>query len=70
VGSTDTVADDEQTDQGRGRRLKHSTLGSAADVTELVPRGLRVSAALAWRFIVVIAGLYVIIWLAGFFPSC
>jgi predicted PurR-regulated permease PerM len=32
-----------------------------------VPTGLRVSAALAWRFIVVIAGLYVIVWLAGYF---
>jgi predicted PurR-regulated permease PerM len=37
------------------------------DVTGLVPTGLRVSAALAWRFIVVIAGLYAIVWLAGFF---
>ncbi|OLF19635.1 AI-2E family transporter [Actinophytocola xanthii] len=37
------------------------------DVTGLVPTGLRVSAALAWRFIVVIAGLYAIMWLAGFF---
>jgi predicted PurR-regulated permease PerM len=38
-------------------------------VTELVPTGLRVSAALAWRFIVVIAALYVIIWLAGYFAQ-
>jgi hypothetical protein len=37
------------------------------DVTGLVPTGLRVSAALAWRFIVVIAALYVIVWLASFF---
>ena len=37
------------------------------DVTELVPTGLRVSAALSWRFIVVIAALYVIVWLAGYF---
>jgi predicted PurR-regulated permease PerM len=36
-------------------------------VTGLVPTGLRVSAALAWRFLVVIAALYVIIWLAGYF---
>lgn len=36
------------------------------DVTGLVPTGLRVSAALSWRFIVVIAALYVIVWLAGF----
>ena len=37
------------------------------DVTGLVPTGLRVSAAVAWRFIVVIAGVYAIVWLAGFF---
>jgi predicted PurR-regulated permease PerM len=37
------------------------------DVAGLVPTGLRVSAALAWRFIVVIAALYVIVWLAGYF---
>lgn len=36
-------------------------------MTGLVPTGLRVSAALAWRFIVVIAALYAIIWLAGYF---
>ena len=36
------------------------------DATQaLVPRGLRISAAFAWRFIVVIAALYVIIWLIG-----
>ncbi len=40
---------------------------SDRDVTGLVPTGLRVSAALALRFIVVIAGLYAIVWLAGFF---
>jgi putative heme transporter len=39
------------------------------DVTGLVPTGLRVSAALAWRFIVVIAALYVIVWLAGYFSQ-
>jgi predicted PurR-regulated permease PerM len=39
------------------------------DVTELVPRGLRVSGALAWRFLVVIAGLYVVVWLAGYFSQ-
>jgi predicted PurR-regulated permease PerM len=36
-------------------------------VTRLVPTGLRVSAALAWRFLVIIAALYVLIWLAGYF---
>jgi putative heme transporter len=40
-----------------------------ADVTNLVPTGLRVSAALAWRFIVIIAALYVLIWLAGYFSQ-
>jgi predicted PurR-regulated permease PerM len=38
-------------------------------VTGLVPTGLRVSAALAWRFIVIIAALYVLIWLAGYFSQ-
>jgi predicted PurR-regulated permease PerM len=38
-------------------------------VTGLVPTGLRVGAALAWRFIMVIAALYVIIWLAGYFAQ-
>lgn len=37
------------------------------DVTQLVPTGLRVSAALAWRFLFVIAALYVLVWLAGYF---
>jgi putative heme transporter len=37
------------------------------DVTGLVPTGLRVGAALAWRFIVVIAVPYMIVWLAGYF---
>jgi predicted PurR-regulated permease PerM len=40
-----------------------------ADVTSLVPTGLRVSGALAWRFIMVIAALYVIVWLAGYFSQ-
>lgn len=47
--------------------LKHPQTGSLTDVTELVPRGLRVTAALSWRFLVVIAGLYVIIWIADYF---
>lgn len=38
-------------------------------MTGLVPTGLRVSAALAWRFIVIIAALYVLIWLAGYFSQ-
>lgn len=39
------------------------------EVTNVVPRGLRVSAALAWRFVVVIAALYALIWLAGYFET-
>ncbi|MBP2321877.1 putative PurR-regulated permease PerM [Kibdelosporangium banguiense] len=39
------------------------------EVTNAVPRGLRVSAALAWRFVVVIAALYVLIWLGGYFST-
>ncbi|WP_414936567.1 AI-2E family transporter [Amycolatopsis sp. cmx-11-51] len=39
---------------------------STEDVTSLVPRGLRIGAALAWRFIVVIAALYVIVFLIGY----
>lgn len=39
------------------------------DVAGLVPTGLRVSAALAWRFLLVIAALYVIVWLAGYFAQ-
>ncbi len=35
------------------------------DVTGLVPRGLRISAALAWRLIVVAAALYVVGWVIG-----
>ncbi|WP_260194323.1 AI-2E family transporter [Actinophytocola gossypii] len=36
-------------------------------MTQFVPTGLRVSAALAWRFLFVIAALYVLVWLAGYF---
>ncbi|HJQ45856.1 MAG TPA: AI-2E family transporter [Amycolatopsis sp.] len=39
--------------------------GEDASTEALVPRGLRVSAAFAWRFLVVIAALYVVIWLIG-----
>ncbi|MBB5854047.1 AI-2E family transporter [Amycolatopsis umgeniensis] len=39
---------------------------STEDVTSLVPRGLRIGAALSWRFIVVIAALYVIVFLIGY----
>lgn len=50
-------------DESRASRVPMS----GRDVTGLVPTGLRVSAALSWRFIVVIAALYVIVWLAGYF---
>ena len=39
------------------------------DVTGLVPTGLRVSAALSWRFLMVIAALYIVVWLAGYFAT-
>ena len=55
--------------KGRVAGLKHTTPDSSTDVTELVPKGLRVSAAVAWRFIVVIAALYVVIRLVGFFST-
>ncbi|GAA3023171.1 AI-2E family transporter [Actinokineospora globicatena] len=47
--------------------LKHRTTLPSTDVTPLVPKGLRVSAALSWRFLVIIGALYVIIWLLGYF---
>src|SRR5947209_4234116 len=49
--------------------LKHPPTGIATDVTELVPKGLRVSAAVAWRSLMVIAGLYVVVWLVGYFSQ-
>jgi predicted PurR-regulated permease PerM len=36
------------------------------DVSGMVPRGLRVGAALSWRFLMVIAALYVITWIVGY----
>jgi predicted PurR-regulated permease PerM len=36
------------------------------DVAAVVPRGLRIGAALSWRFLVVIAALYVVIYLVGY----
>jgi predicted PurR-regulated permease PerM len=36
------------------------------DITGLIPRGLRISAALAWRFIVVAAALYAVVWVIGY----
>jgi predicted PurR-regulated permease PerM len=51
------------------RRERRASRTPPADVTDLVPTGLRVGAALAWRFIVVIAALYAIAWLAGYFSQ-
>lgn len=65
--STDTVTAMSRPTKNRVAGLKHTTAGPTTDVTELVPRGLRVTAALAWRFIAVIAGLYVVLWLADYF---
>jgi predicted PurR-regulated permease PerM len=39
------------------------------EVTNVVPRGLRVAAAVAWRFVIVIAALYILIWVAGYFST-
>ncbi|MEC3982008.1 AI-2E family transporter [Amycolatopsis sp. H20-H5] len=36
------------------------------EVTTVVPRGLRIGAALAWRFLTVAAALFVIAWLIGY----
>jgi predicted PurR-regulated permease PerM len=46
-------------------RQKSQFLGEDPLSTALVPRGLRVAAAFAWRFLLVIAALYVIMWLIG-----
>jgi predicted PurR-regulated permease PerM len=55
--------------KGRVAGLKHVTPDSTSDVTELVPHGLRVSAAVAWRFIAVILALYVIMRVVSFFST-
>ncbi|NKQ53261.1 AI-2E family transporter [Amycolatopsis sp. K13G38] len=46
-------------------RQKPRFLAEDPATEDLVPRGLRISAAFAWRFLVVIAALYVILWLIG-----
>jgi predicted PurR-regulated permease PerM len=53
------------TEEKRGN-AENPILSEGPDVTGLVPRGLRVGAALAWRFLVVIAALYVVIWVIGY----
>ena len=40
-----------------------------AEVQDLIPTGLRIGAALAWRFLVVIGALYVVVWLIGYFTT-
>jgi predicted PurR-regulated permease PerM len=46
-------------------RREDQFLPEHEDVTGLIPRGLRISAALAWRLIVVAAALYVVGWVIG-----
>ncbi|WP_039739237.1 AI-2E family transporter [Saccharomonospora halophila] len=41
-------------------------LSEDPDVTGWVPTGLRVAAALSWRFLMVVAALYVVLWLIGY----
>ena len=53
---------------GREQR-EQPFLTTESDVTGLIPRGLRVGAALAWRFIVVIAALYAVLWLMGYLSA-
>ncbi|HEY3711610.1 MAG TPA: AI-2E family transporter [Amycolatopsis sp.] len=53
---------------GREQR-EQPFLTNESDVTGLIPRGLRVGAALAWRFIVVIAALYPVVWLMGYLSA-
>lgn len=45
---------------------KYPVISEDPDVTGSVPKGLRVGAALSWRFLMVIAALYVIVWLIGY----
>lgn len=49
-----------------GRTEQNPFREGDSDVAKLVPRGLRVGAALSWRFLVVIAALYVVVWLVGY----
>ncbi|RJQ88847.1 AI-2E family transporter [Amycolatopsis panacis] len=53
---------------GRERR-EPPFLSESTDVTSVVPKGLRVSAALSWRVVVVVAALWVILWLLGYLAS-
>ncbi|KHF44690.1 Predicted PurR-regulated permease PerM [Saccharomonospora viridis] len=53
---------------GRNGRAKSTKplLSEEADVVGWVPTGLRVCAALSWRFLVVVAAIYVVVWLVGY----
>ncbi|MFF0144387.1 putative PurR-regulated permease PerM [Amycolatopsis sulphurea] len=53
---------------GRERR-EPPFLSESTDVTSVVPKGLRVSAALSWRVVVVVAALWGILWLLGYLAS-
>lgn len=53
--------------RGRVAGLKHQQADTTTDIRQFVPRGLRVSGAIAWRFLMVIAALYVFIKVASFF---
>ncbi|MFE0019966.1 AI-2E family transporter [Amycolatopsis sp. NPDC059021] len=52
--------------QPQRARREEPFLPEPEDIIGLIPRGLRVSAALAWRFIVVAAALYAVVWLIGY----
>jgi putative heme transporter len=57
-----------RTVKDRAAGLKHQTAaGTPTNVNDLVPRGLRVAGAMAWRFLVVIAAVYVLIRVASYF---
>src|SRR4051794_24550540 len=50
-------------------RRRNSPVSTPDDVQELVPKGLRVSAAIGWRLLVVVAALVVVGYLAGYLAS-
>ncbi|WP_425273047.1 AI-2E family transporter [Saccharomonospora piscinae] len=51
--------------EGRSRR-RVGLLSEEPDVIGWVPKGLRVTAALSWRFLVVVAAVYVVAWCVGY----
>jgi predicted PurR-regulated permease PerM len=50
---------------GRGK-VKAPEPSGNSDVSGWVPKGLRVGAALSWRFLVIVAALYVVVWIIGY----